>query len=180
MARCVTWRREDLTPDGVATASDLIGVPGVVVLSLERLDRVASRSSSALRGRFWSNGRRDRGPHRFRRRRSEGLPLQVVETLATGDPASETIPREFRAVLRERIASVGETAAQVLSAAAVIGRSFDLTTVRRSSGRSDEETVDAIEELMRRGIVRGVAGVARPERSATTSVMVACATRRTR
>jgi predicted ATPase len=61
-------------------------------------------------------------------------------------------------LLRERIASVGETAAQVLSAAAVIGRSFDLTTVRRSSGRSEEETVDAIEELMRRGIVREIEG----------------------
>ena len=36
----------------------------------------------------------------------------------------------------------------MLSAAAVIGRSFDLTTVRRSSGRSEEETVDATEELM--------------------------------
>jgi tetratricopeptide (TPR) repeat protein len=48
----------------------------------------------------------------------------------------------------------------VLSAAAVIGRSFDLATVRQASGRSEEETVEAIEELTRRGIVREVASAA--------------------
>jgi tetratricopeptide (TPR) repeat protein len=62
------------------------------------------------------------------------------------------------ALLRERLGSVGETSAQVLSAAAVIGRSFDLATVRAASGRSEEETVDALEESMRRGIVREVPG----------------------
>jgi tetratricopeptide (TPR) repeat protein len=155
----MTWRREDLTPDGLATAGDLVGVPGVLVLILERLDRAsiarlvraaadASGTAPAASEALIDSVVAD----------SEGLPLQIVETLASGDPASGTVPREFRALLRERIASVGETAAQVLSAAAVIGRSFDLTTVRRSSGRSEEETVDAIEELMRRGIVREIEG----------------------
>ena len=37
----MTWRREDLTPDGLATAGDLVGVPGVLVLILERLDRAS-------------------------------------------------------------------------------------------------------------------------------------------
>ena len=72
------------------------------------------------------------------------------------------MPRSVHALLRERLASVGETATQVLSAAAVIGRSFDLATVRAASGRSEEETVDALEESMRRGIVREVPGVAGP------------------
>src|SRR6478609_6216845 len=52
----------------------------------------------------------------------------------------------------------GATATQVLAAAAVIGRSFDLATVRAASGRTEEETVDALEEAMRRGIVREVGG----------------------
>ena len=52
------------------------------------------------------------------------------------------------------LASVSETGAQVLAAAAVIGRSFDLDLVRRSSGRSEDETVGALEELVRRGLVR--------------------------
>ena len=36
----------------------------------------------------------------------------------------------------------------------MLGRSFDVETVRLTSGRSDEETVAAIDELVRRGIVR--------------------------
>ena len=49
---------------------------------------------------------------------------------------------------------MSETARQVLAAAAVIGRSFDVDTVRAASGRGDEETVTALEELVRRGLVR--------------------------
>ena len=82
------------------------------------------------------------------------MPLHVVEALASEKPATGDAPRGVQELLRERIASVGETAAQVLSAAAVIGRSFDLGTLRHASGRSEEETVDAVEELVRRGIVR--------------------------
>jgi len=59
-----------------------------------------------------------------------------------------------RALLHERLASVGETASQVLAAAAVIGRTFDLATARAASGRSEDETIDALEELVRRAIVR--------------------------
>ncbi|MBA2373314.1 MAG: hypothetical protein H0V74_03805, partial [Chloroflexi bacterium] len=89
---------------------------------------------------------------------SEGRPLHVMEVLAADEPLAGAVPRGVQALMRERIASVGETAAQVLSAAAVIGRSFDLTTLRQASGRSEEETVDAVEELMRRGIVREIPG----------------------
>jgi tetratricopeptide (TPR) repeat protein len=57
-------------------------------------------------------------------------------------------------VLRTRVASVSEPAAQVLAAAAVIGRSFDVATVRYASGRSDDETADAMDELLRRRLIR--------------------------
>ncbi len=46
----------------------------------------------------------------------------------------------------------------MLGAAAAIGRSFDPETLRRTSGRSDEETVDALEELVAHGLVREGAG----------------------
>jgi tetratricopeptide (TPR) repeat protein len=87
---------------------------------------------------------------------SEGLPLHVVAALASDDLPGTGMPRGVQALMLERLGSVGETAGQVLSAAAVIGRSFDLATVRQASGRSEEETVAAMEELMRRGIVREV------------------------
>jgi tetratricopeptide (TPR) repeat protein len=52
---------------------------------------------------------------------------------------------------------VEETARQVLQAAAVIGRSFDLETLQATSGRSDEEIVSALEMLADRGIIAEVA-----------------------
>jgi tetratricopeptide (TPR) repeat protein len=89
---------------------------------------------------------------------SEGLPLHVVAALASGEAPGALMPRDVHALLRDRLGSVGEIATQVLAAAAVIGRSFDLATVRAASGRTEEETVDALEEAMRRGIVREVGG----------------------
>ena len=47
---------------------------------------------------------------------------------------------------------------QLLETAAVIGRSFGLDTVWSASGRSDQETAEGLEELVRRGLVRELAG----------------------
>ena len=166
----VAWRREDLTPNGLVTADDLARLSTATSIALRRLDRDqvaaivrASRPDEpdeALIDAFMAE--------------SEGLPLHVVEALASGTPPGSAMPRAVHALLHGRIASVGETAAQVLSAAAVIGRSFDLATVREASGRSEEETVVAIEELTRRGIVREVPGAVGP--SATTSPTAGCET----
>ncbi|HKB28856.1 MAG TPA: AAA family ATPase, partial [Candidatus Limnocylindrales bacterium] len=154
----VAWRREDLTPNGLTTADDLVRLPTATSISLRRLDRdeVAAivrairpdDADEALIDAFMTE--------------SEGLPLHIVEGLASGTQPGGAMPRAVQALLHGRIASVGETAAQVLSAAAVIGRSFDLATLRAASGRSEEETVIAIEELVRRGIVREVPGATGP------------------
>ena len=84
---------------------------------------------------------------------TEGVPLMLVEYLRASD-AGEHVPSGVREALLARLAPAGETARQVLSAAAVLGRSFDVDTVRAVSGRSDEETVASLEELVRRGLVR--------------------------
>lgn len=93
---------------------------------------------------------------------SEGLPLFVAEYLMTldagGDPAEQTLSAHARGLLAARLAGLGEAARQILGAAAVIGRSFDLETLRRSSGRSDEETIDALEQLVASGLVRELPG----------------------
>ena len=81
---------------------------------------------------------------------TEGLPFLLVEYLNTlgADPAWP-LPAGARELLlgapRRRSARPRR---QVLAAAAVIGRSFDVGTVRAASGRSDEETVGALEELV--------------------------------
>lgn len=156
----LAWRREDLTADGLATAEDLARVPGALMVRPQRLDRAAvatlvrrsrppAPDDDALFDALVDAVATD----------SEGLPLHVVEALTAVEPLAGAVPHGVQALLRERIASVGETAAQVLSAAAVIGRSFDLGTLRHASGRSEEETIDAVEELLRRGIVREIPGL---------------------
>ena len=83
---------------------------------------------------------------------SEGLPLFLAELLAAGRPA-DTTPTGVREAVESRLDAVSETAAQVLSAAAVIGRTFDVDTVRAASGRSGDEVAVALEELCARGLI---------------------------
>jgi predicted ATPase len=86
----------------------------------------------------------------------------VAEYLATvhagGEPAHDALSPHARGLLDGRLAGLGDVARQVLGAAAAIGRSFDLDTVRHASGRSDEETVAALEELAARGVVAESSG----------------------
>jgi DNA-binding SARP family transcriptional activator/Tfp pilus assembly protein PilF len=86
---------------------------------------------------------------------TEGLPLLLVEYLNTlgADPAWP-LPAGARELLLARLDPVSETGRQVLAAAAVIGRSFDVGILRAASGRGDEETVTAVEELVARGLIR--------------------------
>ena len=149
----LAWRREDLTASGEATADELTRLSAATTVSLPRLDR--DSVAAIVRAMRPIDDADDALIDAFAAD-SEGLPLHLVAALASGAPPGSPMPRGVQALLRERLASVSETTAQVLSAAAVIGRSFDLASVRHASGRTEEETVGAIEELMRRGIVREV------------------------
>jgi tetratricopeptide (TPR) repeat protein len=62
--------------------------------------------------------------------------------------------------LRSRLNAVSETGWQLLNTAAVIGRSFDFETLRDASGRSEEEAVTALEQLIDQGLVEEVRSVA--------------------
>jgi DNA-binding SARP family transcriptional activator/Tfp pilus assembly protein PilF len=86
---------------------------------------------------------------------TEGLPFLVVEYLRALDAEGVlALPAGARGVLRARLDPISETGRQVLAAAAVLGRSFDVDTVRAASGRGDEETVTALEELVAHGLIR--------------------------
>jgi DNA-binding SARP family transcriptional activator len=89
---------------------------------------------------------------------TEGLPLFVAEYLAAlaheGDLAEGALPRELHDVLDSRLSGLGPIARQLLEAAAVVGRSFELDGVRAASGRTDEEAAEGLEELLGRGLVR--------------------------
>jgi len=147
----LAWRPEDLDGDGLAYVDALTGSAGATVITLDRLDREAVAGIALASG----GGSLDDATIDRLAAASEGLPLYVVEALAAGPGLVDAgMPQGVRAVLRARLTSVSETTAQVLAAASVIGRSFDLATVRYASGRSEEETADAIDVALRRGLVR--------------------------
>ena len=86
---------------------------------------------------------------------TEGLPFLLVEYLnSLGADPDWALPQGARELLLARLDPVSETGRQVLATAAVIGRSFEVDTVRAASGRGDEETVAALEELVQRGLIR--------------------------
>ncbi|CAN5816627.1 AAA family ATPase [soil metagenome] len=92
---------------------------------------------------------------------TEGLPLFLEEYLKTirthgpnEDSSDWSLPTSVRELLLARLHVVTETGWQLLNAAAVMGRSFDFDTLREASGRSEEETIGALEELMQHGLIR--------------------------
>ena len=150
----LTWRPEDLDDLGAAFAASLDAVPGVQRLGLDRLDldAVAELVTAAT-----ARGIATPSPDGLLEE-SEGLPLFVVEALVGGDSnTGDGGGRTVRALIRDRLASVSETGSQVLATAAVIGRSFEIGLARAASGRTEDETIGALEELVRRGLVRELA-----------------------
>ncbi len=119
------------------------------VVTLGRLDEAAvaelvaqlrpEDADPALVHRYWET--------------TEGVPRLLVEYLRAAD-AGLSMPAGVRDALLERLSGVGETARQLLSAAAVIGRGFDVETPREVSGRTEEETVTALEDMVLQGVVR--------------------------
>jgi DNA-binding SARP family transcriptional activator/Flp pilus assembly protein TadD len=91
---------------------------------------------------------------------SEGVPFVLGEYLTALDQGAvdRSLPRGVRDLLASRVSLVSETAAQFLTSAAVIGRSFDFATLSSVSGRNEEMTVSALDELQSKGFVRELPG----------------------
>src|SRR5262249_16874591 len=92
---------------------------------------------------------------------TEGIPLFLIEyltALTSGvlEPAepSWSLPGGVRDLLNSRLIPLSETGRQVLATAAVFGKAFEFDTLREASGRSEEETVMALEELLTQGLLR--------------------------
>ena len=97
---------------------------------------------------------------------TEGLPYFVVEYLAAlaggADPESPewSPPTGVRELVSSRLERLGETTLQVLTTAAIIGRGFDFDTVRDAGGRTEDETVKALDDLASAGLIREVGATA--------------------
>ena len=85
---------------------------------------------------------------------SEGLPflitayLEAYFTATQSDTEHWDLPTSARDLFATRLARTSETARQLLQAAAVIGRAFDYDLLQTVSGRSQEECLLALEELI--------------------------------
>lgn len=160
----LTWRAEDLPAQhrlrAVLAEAQRLGGGALLALRRLGLSEVRELAQAALPAAALSETLAER-----LYQETEGTPLFVAEYLtalanhAPGEAGWE-MPAGVRELLSARLAGVGETAQQVLSAAAVLGRSFDVETVQAVSGRSDDETVQALEELAARRLVGEVPGPA--------------------
>lgn len=80
-----------------------------------------------------------------------GIPRLVAEALEAGkvDDASSSV----LAYLESRLQRLSDLGRQVLTAAAVLDGMCDATLLRETSGRTEEEIVEAVEELMANGLL---------------------------
>src|SRR5713101_6051146 len=91
---------------------------------------------------------------------TEGIPFFLTEYLTAiekgvlnAEQADWSLTGGIRDLLSSRLSAVDEIGWQLLNTAAVIGRSFDFDTLREASGRSEVETVTALEDLVSQGLV---------------------------
>jgi DNA-binding SARP family transcriptional activator/tetratricopeptide (TPR) repeat protein len=98
-------------------------------------------------------------------RECEGNPLFVVEWTraglidgppAGGGPAAEPreLPPRVHSVIEARLAQLSPAGQEIASLAAAAGRAFHFALLARASPRSEDDVVDAIDELWQRRIVR--------------------------
>ncbi len=105
---------------------------------------------------------------------TEGNPLFIVEMLRTGnmeqyrrEPNSTNImdslfpthlPAMIQTVLATRLAQLSPLAHELANVAAVIGREFSFAVLERASGKDEEASVQGLDELWQRRIVREQGG----------------------
>lgn len=145
----IVWRSEDVARDhrlhALLSEAQRSGLGAALTLLPLDAPRVAELvQSAALSAKSL--------PSDFSERlyqETAGIPFFVVEYLeAVARGGSDwSMPASVRDLLHARLAPITEIARQLLQTAAIIGRSFDLETLREASGRGDEEIVTALEQL---------------------------------
>jgi DNA-binding SARP family transcriptional activator len=94
---------------------------------------------------------------------SEGNPFVAVETtraLQSGaippDARTLPLPQRVRELLAHRLERLSDLARELAALAAVIGREFEFSLLQQAGGFGEEATAAAVEELVRRHVLRGV------------------------
>lgn len=150
------WRTADLSPDNPLPAlAATLGHSNICATI--RPPRFTAAEVSQLLDKSGLDYAPELPTHLYQE--TEGLPFFVVEylrTLQTQDDAGGDAlptPPSVRDLLRQRLRQIDETERQIMQTAAAIGHSFDLMLMQAASGRALEETVTALEQLTRRGLL---------------------------
>ncbi len=85
--------------------------------------------------------------------RTGGIPLLIAEALTTGGDGMEATPGMTR-FIEARLREIGDLGRQILTTAAVLRGTCDAALLRETSGRSDDEVVEAVEELVAAGLLQ--------------------------
>jgi tetratricopeptide (TPR) repeat protein len=94
---------------------------------------------------------------------TEGLPFLLTAYLQSlpqtpSEAEAWQLPATARDLFHSHLAQANETEGQLLQAAAVIGRAFDHELLLATSGRSEEESLPALEGLLGRQLLVAVQG----------------------
>jgi hypothetical protein len=81
--------------------------------------------------------------------------LRTLEQGALMEGAPVPLPERVRDLIAARLERLGERARGVVAVAAVIGRAFEFGLLERTAGVGDAAAAEALEELVRRRVLRG-------------------------
>lgn len=147
----VTWAPEVPPEPGLRALTDLIGSEGRALVSLADWDRDGVKALLEATGT-------EADPD-WLLAETHGLPLLVAEYAQAIrsrrlDPyAVSEPPSSVRRLLEAKVADADEITLQTVSALAVLGRGSGLDLLRAVSGRSEAETVAAVEDAVRRRLL---------------------------
>ena len=119
-------------------------------LELEPLDH----AEAALLARNVSGRELDEERRELVYRETEGNPLFVVELARAGFVEGRELPPRAHSVIEARLAQLSPAAQDLASLAAAVGRAFTFRVLVRASAKSEEQVVEAVDELWERRIVR--------------------------
>ena len=107
-----------------------------------------SGDETALRARVWAM--------------SQGNPFVVAEVLRAAperglaEPLALVVPDRVRALISRRLDRLAAPTRELAAVSAAIGREFTFQLLRQAAGASEREVAEAVEELVRRQVLRHV------------------------
>jgi DNA-binding SARP family transcriptional activator len=158
LAVTVTWRPDPAPTGALAEAAEALARRHGIRLPLAGLD---AQAVAAIVGAV-ARSRLDTDQAEGLRRRTDGNPFFLVEfarLAADGSVGDDVVgvgqaPPAVQDVLRRRLAGMPADSRAVLSAAAVVGRDFDVAVTAVVSGLDEDTVLDALEPARAGGLVR--------------------------